>query len=67
LEKLAAKIILDSGLVQQNATEDAGWDRIKIFTTKYIGAESEKLKIETYRQDLRDAMQMLSVSVGLQE
>jgi hypothetical protein len=42
---------------------DAGWDRIKRFTTKYIGVEYEKLQIDTYRQELRDAMQMLTVSV----
>jgi hypothetical protein len=67
LEKLTAKIIVESGLGQQNSMGDAGWDRIKRFTAKYRGVSSEKLKVETYRQELRDAMQMLSVSVSLQE
>jgi hypothetical protein len=62
LGKLTAKIIVESGLIQQNSMGDAGWDRIKMFITKYRGASSEQLKIEAYRQELRDAMQMLSVS-----
>jgi hypothetical protein len=64
LGKLAAKIIVESGSVRQNSTGDAGWDRIKRFTTAYLGADSAKLQIEAYRQELRDAMQTLSVSMS---
>jgi hypothetical protein len=64
LEELTAKIIVESGLVQQNPMGDTGWNKIKRFTAKYRGVESEKSKVETYRQELRDAMQMLSVSVS---
>jgi hypothetical protein len=67
LEKLTAKIILESGLVRQNSTGDVGWDKIKEFATAYLGADSAKLQIEAYRQELRDAMQILSVSVREQK
>jgi hypothetical protein len=64
LEKLSAKIIVDSGLVQQETKGNPGWEKIKIFATRYISVDSEKSQVETYRQALRDAMQALSVSVG---
>jgi len=67
LEKLTAKIILESGLVKATATPNTGWDRIKRFTTAYLEADSSKSHIETYRQELRDAMQMLIVSVNMNE
>jgi ABC-type glutathione transport system ATPase component len=63
LEKLSVKIILESGLVQQDTKGNPGWERIKHFTTKYLSADSEKAQVETYRQALRDAMQALSVSM----
>jgi hypothetical protein len=64
LEKLSAKIILESGLVQEDTNGDAGWEKIKNFTTMYQSANSEKTQVETYRQALRDAMQALSMSAG---
>ena len=67
LEKLSAKIILESGLVQKDTKGNAGWERIKRFATKYMSADSEKSQVETYRQALRDAMQALSVSAGDQK
>jgi hypothetical protein len=67
LEGLAATIILESGVVRQNSTGDTRWDRIKGFTDAYLRADSVKSQIETYRQELRDAMLKLSVSVRERE
>jgi hypothetical protein len=64
LEKLSAKIILESGLVQQDTKGNAGWERIKKFATKYLSADSETSQVETYRRALHGTMEALSVSVG---
>jgi hypothetical protein len=63
---LTAKILYESGLVQQDTKGNAGWEKIKKFATTYIAADSEKSKIGTYRQELRDAMDMLSVGASEQ-
>ncbi|KIM22150.1 hypothetical protein M408DRAFT_28960 [Serendipita vermifera MAFF 305830] len=56
LEKFAAKIMVEGGLVNKNAPETSNWEKIKKFATRALNAESEQGSMEGYTNQLAEAM-----------
>lgn len=65
LEKLAAKIMTEGGLLNKDAKESPMWDKIKTFTFRAIHADDEKATMDGYLKQLSKAMDQFTFTLQI--